>query len=161
MSQLIKKQRKTRKHYWIAVNSLSSDSLVIVLSNIKNCLVKKLDIRSTKLDSICVTELSHVLSDNETMKKLQLWSSPFPRKTLQIIINALSINNTLKSLEMCNDYNITEKDICNIISSNGALKLTYLSNCPNIAKFGEQQISNVLVDNNTLMKLFVNGSHLR
>ena len=40
------------------------------------------------------------------------------------------------------------------------LQVLNFTNCPKITKFGEQQLQNVCVNNNSLKSLYVNGNYL-
>ena len=59
----------------------------------------------------------------------------------------------MKVLYLYNDNNITDKDIPHffqVIINNNTLEELDFTDCPNITKFGEQQLQNVLVKNNSL-----------
>ena len=159
-------QLKKRQHttWSIKLNLLFPDSLLTVLSDINECLVIGLDIVNTPFDSDCVSELVQVVTSSKTIEYLQLVSSPLLPDTYHLLTTTLSSNNTIKSLYLYGDDNITDKDvpqICDIVINNKTLKVLYLTNCPNITEYGIQQIQNVLVYNNSLCELFVNGNYLR
>ena len=79
-----------------------------------------------------------------------------------MITSSLSNNITLKLLRFYNDNSIIDKDvpfICHFIIDYTTLKWLHFI-CPNISKFDEQQISNILDNNNTLINLLINGNTL-
>ena len=143
--------------------SSSHDSLLIVLNNINECLVSRLVVENTPLDSRCVTKLSDILRFNKTIEELWLRFSPLISIGLEMLTNAVSANTTLRILWMTGDDNITDEDIphvCKMLGINTTLEQLYLD-CSNITNFGEQQISEALVQNSTLITLYINGSYLR
>ena len=149
---------------WINLHSLSPDSLLTVLTNIKgNLALKGLVIKNTSIDSRCVNELIQVLTYNNIVN-LRLVSSPLLSHDYHMITSALSTNATLRSLRLSNDNNITDEDIphiCHVISVNTKLKVLCLDYCPNITKFGIQQVSTVLHKNKRLINLSINGNVFR
>lgn len=152
------------EHWKIILDKSSPDCLQIMLTNINQCLVRTLEICNTPFNSHCVNELSHVLAQNETLKKVWLKSSPLPLDSLAIISAALSVNNTLQTLSIWNDNNITDRDIshlCRMLTVNTTLEELRVCDSPNITKFGEQQIFEVLKDNNIPTTIFINGNCLR
>lgn len=157
-------QLKETNEYWrIILESSTPESSLKVFSNINESLVRGLDILHTTLDNCCISELSHVLSSDKTMNVLYLMSSPLPPNSLQMLCKALSSNKTIKTFLLSGDDNFTDEDIphvCKMLSINTTLEQLYLD-CSNITDFGEQQISEVLVQNNTLITLYINGSYLR
>ena len=156
------KRQDTGIHWWIALKSLSPDSSLVVFSNLNECLVRRLNIWNTSLEIDCVTELSHVLSCNETIEELHLVSSPLGSNGIELLSNALCTNILLKGLWLTDDDTIEDKDnahISNMLSANTTLKDLRL-NCPNITEFGEQQLSEVLTSNETLTTLYINGHRL-
>ena len=157
------RQLKRRQHItWrIELKSISSDSLLTLLTNVNECPVKSLEIYYTRFDIDCVNELAQVVTYNKIMEKLYLYSSPLLLDTYRLLTTALSSNNTLKSLHLWYDNIITHNDIHHIISTNTTLEVLWLNCCPNVAKFGKQQIQNALVYNKSLSILYINGSYLR
>ena len=161
MSQL-KRQQHTRQH--ITLMTLSPDSLLTVLININECLVKELEIVNTPFDFDCVSQLARVVTFNKTVKYLYLRSSPLLPDTYHLLTTALSSNDTLKSLHLLRDHNITDKDIphiCDFITTNITLQYLSLTSCHNITKYGIQQIQNVIVNNKSLTSLSINNIRLR
>ena len=156
------KKQETRIHWWIALKSLSPDSSLIVFSNLNECLVRPLNISNTSLEVVCVTEYSRVLSCNETIEELHLVSSPLGPNGIELLSNALCTNTVLKGMWLTDDDTIKDQDIAhisNMLSANTILKDLRL-NCPNITEFGEQQLSEVLTNNETLTTLYINGHRL-
>ena len=154
MNQL-KRQEHNKKHWKITFNSSSPESLLTAFRKINDCLVRGLYIWNTTLNNHCVSDLSHVLVSNKTIKELEFISSPLSSNHLQLITNAVSTNNTLKILVLYNDDTITDKDIphiCRMLLVNKSLEVLDLWNCPNITIFGERQIYEVI----TSTRLFVN-----
>ena len=149
----LKEQRQTNKYWGLTLGSSSHESLQIVFTNITHCLVRRLNICNTYLDSNCVSLLSNVLTDNETIEHLYLSSSPLPSPNgLQLITSAVSLNSTLKTLEFHHDDSITDEDlphICHMLSANRTLKLLRLI-CRNITKIGE-------IRNNGQTRFEING----
>ena len=156
-------QLKSRQHtaWRIELKSISSDSLLILLTNVNECPVRSLEIYYTRFDIDCVNELAQVVTYNKIMEELYLYSSPLLPDTYRMLTTALSSNNTLTSLHLWYDNNITHNDIHHIISTNTTLKVLWLNYCPNVAKFHKRQIINALVYNKSLSILFINGNYLR
>ena len=148
-------QLKRRQHttWSIRLKSLSSQSLLTLLININECRVRSLYIENTPFDSICVIQLSQFVTYNKTMEILAFHSSPLLPDTYKSLTTALANNRIMKVLYLYNDNNITDKDIPHffqVIINNNTLQELDFTDCPNITKFGEQQLQNVLVKNNSL-----------
>ena len=162
--EVVSTMKRQQKYWKIYFETSSPDSILAVLSNVSDILVRGLDIRDTSLDSRCVSELSHLLSYNKTMEYLRLRSSPLPSKGLQMITNALSTNTTLKSLGFWHDLNITDKDMSHIstlLSQNEKLEELRFYSCSKITELGRQQLSEVLKGNKTILTLYINDYFLR
>ena len=147
----------------IVLQLLSSNCLLLVLNNIKECLVRGLDIWDTPLNNQCVLELSNVLTCTKTMEYLDLNSSPLSSNSMEIIFTSLSNNNTLKRLWITDEKTITDKEIpciCQMLAVNTTLEKVQIYQCPNITKSGEQKLSTALANNKTLTTLCVNGQYL-
>ena len=152
-------QLKRRQHttWRIALISLSPQSLLTILTDINGCQVRGLYIENTNFDGNCVSQLSQVLTYNQTMEVLYLTSSPLVPDTYHLLTTAVVGNKIIKKLYLYNDNNITDKDIphfSNLIINNKTLEVLYLSGCPKITKFGKQQLQNVCVNNNSLSVYF-------
>ena len=162
------RQLKRRQHttWWITLNSLSPQSLLTILTDINECQVRRLYIYNTHFDSNCVSKLSQVLTYNQTMEELYLHSSPLVPDTYHLLTTAVVGNKIIKGLYLWDDNNITDKDIphlSTLITNTNTLQvlsLIYLDRCPNITKFGIQQLQNVVVNNNSLKELYVNNNVL-
>ena len=138
------KQKHSREHWMIILDSVSPESLQIVLCNINKCPVKKLDIWKSPLDIDCVSELSHVLTNKNRINYLRLVSCPHPHNGLEMIMKALSTNTSIKTLTLDNDDSITDKTlhyISNMLAVNATLERLILKECPNITESGEEQLS--------------------
>ena len=158
----LKTQHHTRWH--ITLDTSSPDILLTLLTDINKCLVKALKIKNTHFDSNCVSQLVQVITYNQTMEYLDLQSSPLLPDTYHLLTTALSRNKILKTLYLINDDNVNDNDIphlCDLITNNKTLRYLDFTFCPNISKFGVQQIKNVLVKNNSLSRLYINGTYLR
>ena len=147
----------------IEVKLLSSQSLLTLLTDINECRVRSLSVYNSHFDNNCVSQLSHVVTFNRTMEVLHLYSSPLLPDTYHFLASALTGNKKMEALRLWFDNNITDKDIphfCHIITNNKTLKVIDLFKCPNITKFGEQQLQNICVKNNNLKSLSINGNVL-
>ena len=158
------RQLKRLQHttWWIELYSLSPQSLLTILTDINECQVWGLYIRNTNFDSNCVSQLSQVLTYNQTMEGLYLNSSPLVPDTYHLLTTAVVGNKIIKRLDLLYDDNITDKDIphfSNLIINNKTLQVLHLNGCPKITKFGKQQLQNVCVNNNSLSAFF-NGEIL-
>ena len=159
------RQLKRRQHTtWnIELDSLSPQSLLTILTDINGCQVRVLDIYNTPFDSNCVSQLSQVLTYNQTMEYLHLSSSPLVPDTYHLLTTAVVGNKIIKTLVLWGDNNITDKDIphlSTLITNTNTLQRLSLTHCPNITEFGIQQLQNVVVNNNSLKYLNVNGNVL-
>ena len=155
------RQLKRRQHttWRIVLYSLSPQSLLTILTDINECQVRRLDIWNTPFDSNCVSQLSQVLTYNQTMEELYLISSPLVPDTYHLLTTAVVGNKIIKVLYLFNDNNIADKDIphfSNLIINTKTLQALYLNYCPKITKFGKQQLQNVCVNNNSL-RVYCNG----
>ena len=153
------RQLKRRQHttWTIELISLSPQSLLTILTDINECQVRALDIYNTPFDSNCVSQLTQVLTYNQTMEELYLHSSPLVPDTYHLLTTAVVGNKIIKRLYLFNDNNITDKDIphfSNLIINTKTLKALHLYGCPKISKFGKQQLQNVCVNNNSLSVVF-------
>ena len=170
--EVIRQLKRQQHTTWrIVLRSLSPQSLLTILTDINECQVDILDIWNTPFecqvrelviydtpfDSNCVSQLSQVLTYNQTMEELYLNSSPLVQDTYHLLTTAVVGNKIIKRLGLWQDNNITDKDIphfSNLIINNKTLKVLYLNGCPNITKFGKQQLQNVCVNNNSLRVWF-------
>ena len=87
------------------------------------------------------------------METLAFHSSPLLPDTYKLLTAALTNNRVMKVLYLYNDNNISDKDIPHffqVITYNNTLQELDFTDCPNITKFGEHQLQNVLVKNNSL-----------
>ena len=153
------RQLKRRRHttWRIILNSLSPQSLLTILTDINECQVRSLYIMNTPFDSNCVSQLSQVLTYNQTMEDLILNSSPLVPGTYRLLTTAVVGNKIIKRLWLWYDNNITDKDIphfSNLIYNTKTLQVLHLFDCPKITKFGKQQLQNVCVNNNSLSVVF-------
>ena len=153
------RQLKRRQHttWSIILNRLSPQSLLTILTDINGCQVWGLYIVNTPFDSNCVSQLSQVLTYNQTMEVLSLYSSPLVPDTYHLLTTAVVGNKIIKELYLWYDNNTTDKDIphfSNLIYNTKTLKVLYLADCPSITKFGKQQLQNVCVNNNSLSVSF-------
>ena len=153
------RQLKRRPHttWRIELWSLSPQSLLTILTDINGCQVRGLYIWDTPFDSNCVSQLSQVLTYNQTMEVLYLSYSPLVPDTYHLLTTAVVGKKIIKELYLYHDNNITDKDIphfSNLIINNKTLKVLHLIGCPKITKFGKQQLQNVCVNNNSLRVWF-------
>ena len=149
MSQL----KGKRQPLEIYLKRSSPESVLVVLDNIDVCIVKKLHIWNSPLDSDCVSKLSHILKCNKTVEYLCLKLSPLPLNSLEIITTTLSNNTTLKKLKIWYDSTITDKDvphICRMLSLNATLQRLLLINCHNITNDGSENLQKCPTKNKTL-----------
>ena len=159
------RQLKIRQHitWWIRLNSLSPQSLLTILTDINGCQVWELYIWNTRFDSNCVSKLSQVLTYNQTMEELYLSYSPLVPDTYHLLTTAVVGNKIIKTLDLWDDNNITDKDtphLSTLITNTNTLQRLSLTRCPNITKFGIQKLQNVVVNNNSLKFLRVNDNVL-
>ena len=159
------RQLKRRQHttWRIGLKSLSPQSLLTILTDINGCQVWILDIVNTPFDGNCVSQLSQVLTYNQTMEVLHLISSPLVPDTYHLLTTAVVGNKIIKEFYLGNDNNITDKDIphfSNLIINTKTLQVLRLAGCPKITKFGKQQLQNVCVKNYSL-RVLLDGERLR
>ena len=154
VSKLIKKQQTERSRWRINLRSSSSESALVIISNLSKCAVRTLDIHSTPLDNICMSTLSAELqTTNKTMINLILRYSSLTGGIKQIS-DALITNSTLKVLVLIN-ITITDEDTSNLstmLSINKTLETLELSNC-NITDNDVRYICEGLAKNQTLTEL--------
>ena len=162
--EVIHQLKKRKRTTWnIELKSLSPQSLLTLLTDINECQVRGLFIENTHFDSNCVSQLSQVLTFNKTMDYLRLVSSPLVPDTYHLLTTGLSNNKIIKRLWLWNDDNINDNDIphlCYMVTNNNTLKMLSLEKCPNITKFGKQQLQHFCAKNATL-NAYINGYRLR
>ena len=156
--EVIRQLKRLQHTTWIIeLISLSPQSLLTILTDINECQVRELYIENTPFDINCVSQLSQVLTYNQTMEVLYLHSSPLVPDTYHLLTTAVAGNKITKVLYLYDDNNITNKDIAHLshlIINNKTLQVLYLRGCPKITKFGKQQLQNVCVNNNSLSVFF-------
>ena len=156
--EVIRQLKRLQHTTWsIVLNSLSPQSLLTILTDINGCQVWRLYIYNTHFDSNCVSQLSQVLTYNQTMEVLRLTSSPLVPDTYHLLTTAVAGNEIIKELYLYYDNNITDKDIphlSNLITNTKTLQVLFLTDCPKITKFGKLQLQNVCVNNNNLRVYF-------
>ena len=160
------RQLKRRQHatWSIELNSLSPQTLLILLTDINECQVREVSIHNTHFDSNCVSQLVEIVTCNKTIEELHLLSSPLVPDTYKFLTTAITANKIIKGFCLWSDNNITDKDIpyfCHLITNSNTLQRLSLTLCPNITEFGKQQLKDVLVKNNTLKSLWINSNRLR
>ena len=162
--EVIRQLKRLQHTTWsIVLNRLSPQSLLRILTDINGCQVRRLNIRNTHFHSNCVSQLSQVLTYNQTMEVLSLISSPLVPDTYHLLTTAVAGNKIIKRLYLWHDNNITDKDIphfSNLIINNKTLEVLDLTGCPKITKFAKQQLQNVCVNNDSL-SVYFDGEILR
>ena len=159
--EVIHQLKRLQHTTWsITLNSLSPQSLLTILTDINGCQVWRLYIYNTPFDSNSVSQLSKVLTDNITMERLHLSSSPLVPDTYHLLTTAIASNKIIERLYLYNDINITDEDIphlSNLLTNSSTLQLLWLNGCPKITKSGQQQLQDVCFKSNSLKYLYVNG----
>ena len=147
----------------VRVISLPPQSLQTLLTDINECQVRRLDIMNTHFDSNCISQLLQVVTCNKTLEELYLSSSPLLPDTLHLLTTSVTDNKIIKGLGLYNDDNITDNDIphfCHLIANNKTLQELWLTKCPKVTTFGQQQLQNVCLKSISLKKLSINGNWL-
>lgn len=153
----LKRRHEIEWRIWLKKSQF--DSLFVVLQNVNECLVTELEISHTSLSGFCVDELSHVLMYNKTIEILVLSYSPLTDNGLELLCNGVSVNTTLKKLELFHDIEITDRGICQIsklLLVNKTLQILDLY-CLKVTATGRGYLSDVVVNNVTLRYLQING----
>ena len=143
--------KKWSIHLWRS----SLESFLIIINNLNECAIEKLDVWETPLDSLSVSTLSEVLSNNTILQRLHFDSCPFSGGIKQVS-DALSHNPSLIELWL-SIATITDEDITHLsemLSVNKILKELILSYC-DITDNGVQYLCNGLAKNQTLNKFDV------
>ena len=154
------KERQTGREWSIDLNSSSPESTAIIINNLNECTVWRLDIVNTSLDSKCVSILSEILKTNKTIKRVLLQFSSLTGGIKQVS-DSLFYNKTLQELVLYNITCITDEDMTHLstmLSSNTTLKELHLYNC-NITDNGLQYICEGLTKNQTLSTLNIRDNH--
>ena len=157
----LKRQRHTT--WSIKLDTLSPKRLLTILTDInEDCQVGGLYIENTRFDSRCVTKLAHVVSNNKGLEDLRFVSSPLLPDTYRLLTTAISNSKALKSFDLVDDNNITDKDmkhICDLITTNTTLEYLHLKDCCNITESGIQELQTALVNNESL-SLWINDKYI-
>ena len=158
MSQL-GKEEQTGKELSISLWSSSPESAAVIINDLNKYTVRRLYIRNTELDSVCISKLSEILETNETIRRLELWSCKFIGGFKQVG-DILSINTILEELVLWHITGITDENISHFsdkLAANKSLKILWLSYC-NIIDNGIQNICEGLAKNKTLTELNIGGN---
>ena len=153
MSKLIKVQQ-TGQEWSIHLYSSSPESTAVVINNLNNCTVWRLDILNSPLDRKCISILSEILKTNKTITRLVLNYSSLTDGMKQVS-DSLCNNKTLEQLLLWHVTGITDEDmihLSNMIICNTTLKELRLYNC-NVTDNGVRYICEGLTKNQTLIKL--------
>ena len=146
----------------IELHSSSTDSTIILLSQLHNTNVKTLRIYDTQLTMDTIQCLCDVINNN----KLEvLWLTTTSLSTsgpgVYLLTDAISTNTSLRELLLWDDR-LTEDDVRNIsqiLTNNTTLQRLLLMNC-NITDDVLIQLTNGLTHNNTLKELDISGNNL-
>ena len=145
----------------ITLNSSSTDSTIILLSQLHQTNVKRLEIKETKLTIEAIHYLSR-LTSNDQLKYLLLDDITLSTNGgLNSLTNALSTNTSLRHLWLWR-VRLTEDDMVNIsqaITINTTLYGLSLINC-SITNDGLVQLSNGLTHNKTMNYLVICSNRL-
>ena len=149
------KEQQTGKKWSINLSySSSPESTAVIINNVNNCTVWRLDIQDTLLNSTCVSILSEILKTNKTIKTLELRSSSLTGGIKQVS-DSLFNNKTLEELVLSHVTGITDEDMTHLstmLATNTTLKELHLYNC-NITDNGVRYICEGLTKNQTLTTL--------
>ena len=133
--------------------------LKVLIENLNKCIVWRLDISYTLLDSKCISTLSKALATNKSMQELYISSSPVINGIKQIS-DALFINTTLQVLWLDNVTCIKSDDmnhLSNMLTSNKSLKVLHLIYC-NITDNGVRYLCEGLAKNQKLTTLSIRSN---
>ena len=159
ISKLINEQQ-TGKEWSIYLYSSSPESTAVIINDLNKCIVWRLNIENTPLDSKSVSILSEILKTNKTIKTLWLDSSSLTGVIKQVS-DSLCNNETLEQLVLYDVTGITDEDMTHlstILATNTTLKELCLSNC-NITDNGVRYICEGLTKNQTLTMLNIGYNH--
>ena len=145
----------------IRLHSSSTDSTIILLSQLHNTNVKTLRICDTQLTMDTIQCLCNVINNNK-LEFLYLHNTSLSTSGgVYLLTDAISTNTSLRELWLYGDR-LTEDDMRNIsqiLTNNTTLQGLDLRYC-NITDDGLIQLSNGLTHNNTLKELNINGNKL-
>ena len=154
------KEKETGKEWSVYLYSSSPESTAVIINNLNKCIVWRLYINNTPLDSKCTSILSEILKTNKTITTLQLFSSSLIGGIKQVS-DSLFNNTTLEELVLYDVTGITDEDMLHLsgmLVSSMTLKELWLYNC-NITDNGIQYICEGLTKNQTLTYLNIGGNH--
>ena len=141
------------QHDRISLHSSSPESTVLLLSQIHQTKIRKLEIYNTSLDEQHMYCITQCLLNNQ-LKRLYLINTKLTSNLLSSLTAAVSINTSLERLELVREE-ITEDDvgrISKLLTVNKTLQRLDLYNC-GISDSGIQSLSSSLLHNNTLTEL--------
>ena len=158
MSRLKREKEINKESLWrIELRSSTTESALVLIDNLDQFGVRELSIEDTSLNNRCISKLSKKFTK---VKKLLFNSSSLPNGSIQQVIYALAHTDTsLEGLFLWN-VPITDDDvIClsNMISINKTLKILDLSNC-DITDEGVQYICKGVANNQTLTMLALSNN---
>ena len=139
--------------YRIDLYSSSPESTVLLLSQIHQTKIRKLQIFDTSLDEQHMYCITQCLLNNQ-LKRLYLINTKLTSNLLSSLTAAVSINTSLERLELAY-VEITEDDvgrISKLLTVNKTLQKLYLINC-GISDSVVQSLSSSLLHNDTLTEL--------
>ena len=141
------------QHDYISLYSSSPESTVLLLSQIHQTKIRKLEIFNTSLDEQHMYCITQCLLNNQ-LKGLDLINTKLTSNLLSSLTAAVSINTSLERLELAYE-DITEDDvgrISKLLTVNKTLQLLELYYC-GISDSGIQSLSSSLLHNDTLIEL--------
>ena len=158
----LKEEQQAGSKWSIWLHTTTSESTLVIIVNLNECIIWRLGIWNTPLNEICASALSEIFITNKTLKRLFLESSPFTDvDAIKQLSNALATNTTLETLEFSN-VDITDEDtsyLSKMLMDNKTLKELDLTDC-NITNNGFQIISEGLKTNQTLITLNISNNPL-
>ena len=158
MSRLKREKTLKEKSLWrIELRSSTTESALVLIGNLDQFAVRELSIEDSSLDERCILTLSKKFTK---VKKLLLNSSSLPTGSIKQVFYALAHTDTsLEGLFLWNVPFTDDDVIClsNVISINKTLKILDLSNC-DITDKGVQSICEGVAKNQTLTMLAVSNN---
>ena len=148
------------QHDRIELRYSSPESTVLLLSQIQQTKIRKLNIVNTSLDEQHMYCITQCLLNNQ-LKRLYLYNTKLTSNLLSSLTAAVSINTSLEILELVSEE-ITEDDvgrISKLLTVNKTLQWLDLYNC-GISDSGIQSLSSSLLHNDTLTVLDLRHNQL-
>ncbi len=104
---------KIKTYYRISEAKLSSNAAIILFDTLRNKEqnLTVLNLERNNLDDECMKSLGELLTDNQTIKKIEIGANKLTDKGIEILSEYLIGNTSLETLRICRNQGITDESM--------------------------------------------------